>query len=222
MPRPRFDIVVFDLGGVLVQTAQSWAQAHELAGLPPHAIANDPAFERGRSQLAHAYQIGVIGTPEYFDGAAAASRGAYTPAEVARLHHAWSRSEYQGVAEVLDAIDASGAATGALSNTNPAHWARLDGTSEYPNVARLRHRHASHLLRVAKPDAGAYERFCTETGFEPTRVLFFDDGPANVEAARRAGWTAYLVDPHAPTAPQLLHLLRHEGVIQRRVAPRDS
>ncbi|MGE0134710.1 MAG: HAD family hydrolase [Dehalococcoidia bacterium] len=216
MSPARFDVVVFDLGGVLVQIAESWAHAHELAGLPPYDIAHDAEFERRRADLAAGYQLGRIDTSEYYSRVAEVSRGAYAPAAVQRLHHAWSRHEYEGVGDVIDALERSRVATGALSNTNPAHWARLDGTPEYPTVARLQHRHASHVLGLEKPDPRAYERFCEETGFEPARVLFFDDVLANVEAARESGWTAFAIDRHAPTAPQLLRILAREGVVTTR------
>lgn len=216
MSAARFDVVVFDLGGVLVQIAESWAHAHDLAGLPPHDIARDREFDRRRADLAAGYQLGRIETSEYYSRVAEASRGAYTPAAVERLHHAWSRSEYERVGDVIDALEGSGAATGALSNTNPAHWARLDGTPEYPTVARLQHRYASHVLGLEKPDPRAYERFSAETGFEPARVLFFDDVLTNVEAARGSGWTAFAIDRHAPTAPQLLRILAREGILTSR------
>jgi putative hydrolase of the HAD superfamily len=216
MSPARFDVVVFDLGGVLVQIAENWAHAHDLAGLPPHAIAHDLEFERRRVELGADYQLGRMSTADYYSRVAEASRGGYTPAAVERLHHAWSRPEYEGVGGVIDALEEAGVATGALSNTNPAHWARLDGTSEYPTVARLQHRLASHLLGVEKPDPRAYERFCEETGFDPARVLFFDDVLTNVEAARGSGWTAFAIDRHAPTAPQLLQVLGRVGILETR------
>ncbi len=208
-----FDVVVFDLGGVLVQIAASWAQAHDRGGYAAHPITADPTFEATRSALGGLHQVGRLSDREFYEGLAHASRGAYAPADIARIFGAWSGPEYEGVRAVIDALDARGVATGALSNTNPAHWSRLDGTSEYPTVARLRHRHASHLLGVAKPEAAIFEAFAGATGFEPRRTLFFDDVAAYVEGARRAGWTALHIDADRPTAPQLLEALRHLEVI---------
>ncbi len=62
-----------------------------------------------------------------------------------------------------------------------------------------------------KPDPRIYAAFSAASGFESGRTLFFDDALANVEAARALGWTAELIDPHAPTAPQLMrHLVVHD------------
>ncbi len=213
MASTAYDIVVFDLGGVLVQIAQSWAEALQLAGLAPHRGRTGDAFDRARVALGEAYQLGALTSAEYQRRLAAASGGAYVPADIALILDAWSGLEYDGVGAVVDAVESAGATTGALSNTNPAHWARLDGTAEYPTVARLRYRHASHLLGVAKPDPRIFEAFSAAVRVPPGRTLFFDDAPVNVEAARRSGWAAEAVDPDQPTAPQLLAHLRRHGLV---------
>ncbi|MCC6236677.1 MAG: HAD-IA family hydrolase [Dehalococcoidia bacterium] len=208
-----FDVVVFDLGGVLVEIAASWAEAHARSGYAAHPITADPAFEAARADLGALHQVGRLSNRAFYEGLADASRGAYDTAEIERIFAAWSGPEHRDVGRVVDAIEARGVATGSLSNTNPAHWPRLDGTSEYPTVARLGHRHASHLLGVAKPDAAIFEAFTVATGFAPERIVFFDDVEAYVEGARRAGWTAVHIDAGRPTAPQLLEALRHLEVI---------
>lgn len=208
-----FDVVVFDLGGVLVQIAESWSQAHERSGYPPHAVPANAAFDRARSALGALHQVGRLPNQEFYEGLASASAGAYAAADVERIFGSWSGPEYAGVGAVVDALDAAGIATGALSNTNPAHWPRLDGTGEYPTVARLGHRHASHLLGVAKPDVAIFNAFSAATGFAPSRTLFFDDVLGYVEGARLAGWTAVHVDARRQTAPQLIEALRRLEVI---------
>ena len=161
-----FDVVVFDLGGVLVQIAHSWAEAHALAGFDPHhPILVAPDFERARIEHSGAHQLGRLASPDYYRLKAEASRGAYAPADIERIIAVWSGAEYPGVSAVIDALDAARVATAALSNTNAAHWQRLDGTPEYPTVGRLRHRYASHLLGVVKPDPRIYAAFSAATGF---------------------------------------------------------
>ncbi len=115
---------------------------------------------------------------------------------------------------VIAAIDAAGIATGALSNTSEPHWADLRGPqSRYPTVARLRHAVASHLARVLKPDVRIYRAFEAASGISGDRVLFFDDLPQNIEAARAVGWHAERIDPTADTAAQLMAALRRHGVL---------
>ncbi|MFN6043097.1 MAG: HAD-IA family hydrolase, partial [Phycisphaerae bacterium] len=141
-------------------------------------------------------------------------------AEVRRLHHGWLLTEYAGVSDIIDAINAVGhVQTALLSNTNAAHWARhMDspcGTikADYPAIQRITHRHASHLLGHAKPHGDIYRAFEDATGFGPGDILFFDDLPDNIAMARQLGWHAVLIDHTRETAPQLHAALLKTGVL---------
>lgn len=152
MVRP-FDLVVFDLGGVLVRTAASWEEAHELAGLsgtPPR----DEAFSVLLGDLA-ARQDGSLSAERFCELVAEASGGCYDVEDVRRISRAWLRGEYPGIGEVFDRLDGAGVETALLSNTNDGHWDRLvptDGEPEFPTLLRAGHRFASHLLGLVKPD----------------------------------------------------------------------
>ena len=209
------DLVVFDLGGVLVQIVRSWAEAHARAGFPAHPLAEDAAFLARRAPLLDALSTGHIAPAEYYAGVAGASHGLYTPDEVRRIHLAWHWAEYPGVDAVVAAIEASGVLTAALSNTSEPHWADLRGpASRYPTVARLHHAVASHLAGVLKPDPAIYRAVEEASGIEASRLLFFDDLAENVEAARALGWRAERIDPTGDTAAQLLAALRQHGVMR--------
>jgi len=209
------NLIVFDLGGVLVQIARSWGEAHARAGLPPHSIAGDAAFLARRAPLLDALSIGRIAPAEYYAGVAEVSDSVYTPDDVRRIHLAWHWAEYPGVGTVVEAIEASGVLTGALSNTSEPHWADLRGPdSRYPTVARLRHAVASHLAGVLKPDAAIYRAFEEVSGIPAARLLFFDDLPENVEAARGLGWRAEWIDPTGDPAAQLRAALRRHDVLR--------
>ena len=206
--------VVFDLGGVLVQIVRSWGEAHTRAGLPPHPIASDATFLAKRGALVDAMSVGRLKPDAYYAGVAGASGGAYTADEVRRIHLAWHWAEYPGVDAVVAAIEAAGIASGALSNTSAPHWSDLRGPqSRYPTVARLQHAVASHLAGVLKPDPAIYRAFEAASGQPTSRLLFFDDLPENVEAARALGWRAERIDPTGDTAAQLFAALRTHGVL---------
>ncbi len=53
---------------------------------------------------------------------------------------------------------------------------------------------ASCSVGVRKPDAAYFERVQRELGLLPHRIVFWDDAPGNVAAARAAGWTAHLYE----------------------------
>ncbi|MBM4411216.1 MAG: HAD-IA family hydrolase [Chloroflexi bacterium] len=209
------DLVVFDLGGVLVQIVRAWGEAHARAGLTHHPIAEDAAFLARRAPLLNALSVGHIAPVEYYAGVAEASDGVYTPDDIQRSHLAWHWAEYPGVDAAVEAIEAAGVLTGALSNTSEPHWADLRGPdTRYPTVARLRHAVASHLAGILKPDTAIYRAFEEASGVPAARLLFFDDLPENVEAARSLGWRAERIDPAGDTAGQIWAALRQHGVLE--------
>ena len=206
--------VVFDLGGVLVQIVRSWSEACTRAGIPPHPIASDAAFLARRGALVDAMSVGRLEPDAYYSATAEASGGVYAADDVRRIHAAWHWAEYPKVDTVVEAIEAAGIATGALSNTSAPHWAELRGTrSHFPTVARLQHAVASHLAGVLKPNPAIYRAFEAASGQPASRLLFFDDLPENVESARALGWRAEQIDPMGDTAAQLMAALRRHGVL---------
>jgi putative hydrolase of the HAD superfamily len=211
-------VVCFDLGGVLVGHCRSWAEGCERAGVPVHrtaGVASEEAFVQGRAAV-DLYQRGKCGTAEYYARLVAALDGLYRESEVARVHQAWlDEDEYPGVELLVRELNADPLVTTAcLSNTNAAHWAQLAGPlgrSKYPACARLQHRLASHELGCAKPDARVFTLAEERLGRPAARILFFDDTLSHVEAARRAGWRAELIDHQRDTAGQLRRWLHHYG-----------
>ena len=218
----KIRLVCFDLGGVLVKICRNWSEACRAAGLD---VRGNSAGERAgnlRRELMHRFGTGQLSESQWAEETALALGGLYSKSELRRIHHAWSQAEYPGALELIEELNALGVVTACLSNTNSAHWSRLThregeaplpGVPEYPAVLRMRHRHASHLLGLAKPDAAIYRAFEQATEHAPSDLLFFDDLPENVAAARAAGWKAERVNPHGPTIAQLRRLLATHGVL---------
>jgi HAD superfamily hydrolase (TIGR01509 family) len=213
----RQPLVVFDLGGVLLRICRTWEEGCVAAGIPLRARPASPDAEARRHRALVEYQEGRITCSAFFPAYAEAMGGGYSADDVRRVHDAWLLAEYAGVGPLVDALHDAGVETGVLSNTNPSHWARataVDGRpAEFPTASRTRHPHASHLLGVSKPSEAVYRRFERLTGRAPGEIVFFDDGAANVSAARAAGWRAHAVDPEGDTARQMVERLREEGVL---------
>lgn len=213
-------MVCFDVGGVLIRHHRTWGDGCRAAGLPLFPIADDPEVAAARKELSALHTIGRIDGEEFCRRMAETMRGAYSSEEVARVHHAWLIDEYPGVRAVIEGLHAvPGLSTALLSNTNEMHWARFvppDGvTPEFGVCAGIHHPHASHLLGLAKPSAEIYAEFARRVGMDadPGAILFFDDLPDNVAAARRQGWTAEIIDHRTDTAAQLMDHLEFHGVI---------
>lgn len=218
MSRTRVDMVVFDWGGVILRHCRSFPEACERAGLPVRGDVDAEASRARRRPITAAYQRGQISTPAFYDALRDALDGTYTTDELRAIHHAWLIDEYEGVGEVIGAIHARGIATALLSNTNACHWARhlakaCGGGPDYPTAAMLTHRHASHLLGHAKPDADIYHAFVREVGVRPGSLLFFDDLDDNINTARALGWRAQRIDHTGDTASQMRAHLRAHGVL---------
>ncbi len=220
---PPVDLVCFDLGGVLVRICRSWQEACHAARLDVRRESLGRAAERARRELMDLFGTGKIDELEWAERLSVAIAHVYSPAEVRRIHYAWSKTEYEGALDLVNELHAARVATACLSNTNHAHWRRLihhddggallDGLPEYPSVYALRHHFASHVLGVAKPDPGIYRALEDATGRAPGQILFFDDLPTNVGAAKRLGWHATRINPHAETVPQLRFHLKRHGVL---------
>ncbi|MDX2130952.1 MAG: HAD-IA family hydrolase [Planctomycetota bacterium] len=217
-PPGRVGMVCFDLGGVIVKHHRAWRDACAAVGLELRPGIEDPALVARRRELTALYHVGRLGCDEFFSALADATNALYTRDEVRRLHDAWIYAEYEGIADVLhDLVRADRARTGVLSNTNASHWARVGPAPAgaalpyFPAAAVLGHRHASHLLGLAKPDPAIYRAFERETGARGPEILFFDDLPENVAAAAALGWRTVLVDHLGDTASQVrLALRRHD------------
>jgi FMN phosphatase YigB (HAD superfamily) len=212
-------IVVFDWGGVILRICRSWAEGCERAGLDVREGSEHPDLSARRREIAHRYQIGAMDCDSFCRALSVATDGLYTPSEMRRIHDAWLIGEYPGVDELIDRVTGiPKVTTGMLSNTNHLHWIQQlhpseGGTSRFPTARRLEHRHASHVIGVAKPEAGIYERFEASTGFAGSSILFFDDLAENIEAARSRGWNAEQIDHQGDTAQQMLRHLETYGVV---------
>lgn len=205
----HFEIVVFDLGGVLAQIWHTWqgaARESEVStNLDPISeirLIDFPALDE--------YQMRSIDLETYLDRL---SEWSGCPREDAlKLHYGILISEYPGVEEVVKELEGRGVGTGCLSNTNAPHWEVLSSPA-YPAIHRLEHKMASHLVGLNKPDQAIYRCYSETYNVSPERVVFFDDHAGNVAAANEFGFTARKIDPTGNTADQLRGHLADLGIL---------
>jgi FMN phosphatase YigB (HAD superfamily) len=207
-------MVCFDVGGVLVKHRRAWEEGCAAAGLSVRPGSLTPEMAAHRKELAAAYTCGRIDDRKFCAEMSRLMRGEYTPEEIRKIHHVWLGPEYDGIAAVIHRlISVSTIDTGVLSNTNEAHWARMNKVNgrpaEFPAPAMMRHRHASHLLGMMKPDPGVFREFERRTDYRGAEILYFEDLPENAEAARDQGWIVELIDHTGDTAAQV------EGALKR-------
>lgn len=208
-------VVCFDLGGVVVRICNGWAQGCAAAGLDLRTGGVTPDSIDEKTTLVHDLTTGAIDGPAFFAALSAGVQGLYTPQEFERVHRAWILGEYAGVGEIIGALrDHPRCAVACLSNTNHVHWDQLQGLdgARYPAFDALEHKHASHLLRSAKPDEIIYRSFEREMNASGAEILFFDDKQENIDTAFAIGWRARRIDPTTETAPQIEAALADYGV----------
>lgn len=79
-----------------------------------------------------------------------------------------------------------------LSNTNPAHHAKLQAQFAFFEV--FDQLFLSYQVGLMKPDPQIFCRVIEVLGVEPQQIAFFDDGKRNVEVARELGMQAFQVN----------------------------
>jgi putative hydrolase of the HAD superfamily len=180
------DVVLFDLGGVLV----------ELGGVAMFGgwIGEQREEEIWRRWLAcpwvRRYERGQCTTQEFGDGMVESWSLSLSPDEFLDHFRRWPRGLFPGARELL--CDLEGAATRAcFSNTNALHWNDQFRAFELDRL--LEHTFLSFELGLVKPDREAFEHVVESLGVGPERVLFLDDNQLNVEGARAAGIDAVRV-----------------------------
>jgi HAD superfamily hydrolase (TIGR01509 family) len=176
-------VLLFDLGGVLVETS-SQAALHAL--LPQmdkmqilarwHTCRSVGLFERGSispkafaSMFVAEWQLPV------------------EPAEFLGSFALWVRGFYPGAESLLRRLRKQHRIA-CLSNTNAVHWSQLSGIPPAFDVCI-----ASHLTGHMKPDCAAYEQALSTLATPAREVYFFDDLLPNVVAARSIGIQAFQV-----------------------------
>jgi putative hydrolase of the HAD superfamily len=181
----RSRTVVFDLGEVLVPS--TGVMPLLAAELGTTVAELSPAYWSGRA----AYDLG--GSAEEYWTAVLAALGRAPEARLLdRLTEAdsvkWSTLP-RASADLLAHLRGRDVRLGVLSNA-PAPLAAAVRAAEWS--AGVAHLVFSADVALVKPDPQIYAHADSVYGTEPGDVVFFDDRPENVEAARAHGWDAHV------------------------------
>lgn len=206
-PPSRASVVVFDMGGVLID----WNPRHLYVKLIDDAAerenflatvttrewhgdqdrGGDPAEATRRLQALHPGKEALI----------AAFYGRFDE----MLDHAFPE-----MAALVDRLHAAGTPLYLLSNA-PAFldgWLRGPSHRRHPFLGRFRDYVVSGEVGLMKPDAAIYELACRTGGFAACDAVFIDDVAANAEGARRIGMHAV----HHRSAGETIAELRSLGL----------
>lgn len=178
------DVVLFDLGGVLIELAG----VGKMLEWAPDLGSTDELWRRWlHSEAVRRFETGRIGRDEF----AAALVGEFAlpvgHGEFIEAFTWWPRSVYPGAMELLAQMRGR-YRIASVSNTNEIHWERF--ASAWSLDAAFHHNFPSHRVGKLKPDADYFEHVLAELDVPAPRVLFIDDNQINVDGAARVGMLA--------------------------------
>lgn len=182
----HIDLILFDLGGVLIHFTGTQKMLEWTRGkmTEPELIKwyfNSPAV-RG-------FETGIIKTDEFVDLILSELDLAINKNEFIKELSSWFLGPYPGTKELLAKLtDSYKLAT--LSNTNELFWEMFKITDIYE---LFQCHFPSFKIGHLKPDPRIFQHVLDSTGLKPERILFFDDSLPNVESAQKFGIRAYKV-----------------------------
>ncbi len=206
------DVMVFDLGGVLLETAGLPPVLPELVspGSPVDAASftsNDRTWTRAElwqrwitARATDEFESGLIDADLFATRLIDELDLGVTPNALLARMAAWLTGPLPGAIELLAGLrhDYPALQLACFSNSNPIHWP----LKEQWLRAHLDIMLGSHLLGVAKPHQRAFAAAAAELGATPARIGFVDDNQINVSAAAAAGWnTLHVVGVPTLAAP---------------------
>ena len=202
----QFDLILFDLGGVLVELRSS--------PFPEAWLPDGKTFDSVdwfKSDTALQFECGHL-SPEAF--AEGVKNELNLDASTDEILAHFSRRPiglYAGAQQLLLQLKDS-CQLAVLSNTNAVHWPRLIHECELHRY--FSHIFASHRIACAKPDPKAFHHVINTLNVTPGKILSFDDNLVNVAAARRLG----INSRQASSVGQVRAHLREFGLPQGSVS----
>lgn len=192
--------IIFDLGGVLLNLNMPQC-FHNFAELG----ADQQYFMGGGTQKGEQkgaticegitasgdmdlYQVGKISTEDFLAKIQSICRPGTTTDDVLNAWNSCLLDIPPYKLDLLKSLRAKGYKVFMLSNTNDAHWTRIEKenfpepVSEYFDEIFL-----SHELGMAKPNANIYETVLKRIGAPAAECLFIDDAQVNCDAAENVG-----------------------------------
>jgi putative hydrolase of the HAD superfamily len=179
----RQPIILFDLGGVLVDLAD-----------PVTSIGLSMSGEEFwsiwlSSPLVQQFETGRLSASE-FVSQFGAELGFNNADEFDRALRSWHLLLFDGAEEALKSLTESNTIA-LLSNTNEIHWQHVESqTDVFSEFARV---FLSYKTGNAKPSAAAFHDVVQHFGCDPKDIVFFDDNAGNVAAAEAEGLRAVQV-----------------------------
>lgn len=203
--------LLFDFGNVLIDIdiEGAWERLSELRN---PQLSKDQV-ETEVNQLTIKYEVGQISTDLFINGMLKYARKDVQAIDVIEAWNSmligipvYRLSMLEQLREAYNVV--------LLSNTNELHieWVYRHLKQDL-GVEDFDHKYFddtyySHEIHLRKPDAECFHHVCENSFITPSRTLFMDDHPPNIEAANRLGFQTHL----SPPDEEIAEVLKLRGI----------
>ena len=178
------DLVLFDLGGVLVRLGGGVDAMQRLAGL----TSPEEVWTRWLTcAWVRSFESGSCTPRDFAQGVVDDWSLSISAAYFLEQFRAWPDGVFEGARELLDQVRQQ-VRVGCLSNTNALHWS--DHSSKWGLDDRFDVRFLSFEVGLIKPDREIFDHVSETVGVAPHRIVFLDDNQLNVDQAAASGFVA--------------------------------
>ena len=178
------DVILFDLGGVLIELAG----VEQMLAWSPGVATTEELWKRWlHSSAVRRFETGGSGRDEFAQEVIREFGVPVDAEEFLRSFTWWPRALFPGAVDLLAQMRPH-YRLASVSNTNEIHWERFTG--DWSLDASFHHNFPSHRVGKLKPDADYFAHVLEALDAPAQRVLFIDDNTINVDAAARMGMLA--------------------------------
>lgn len=186
---PPFDVVLFDLGGVLERVSA----APQIEAWTGGRIPVDGFWTSWLTcQAVRDFETGSISSDTFALRAVRELGLDVAPSRFLDEFRGWLAGPYEGARELVESVRRTGTRTASFSNSNAVHWPIME--RHQATMELFDANFPSHRLGLCKPDVEAFARVLKLLGRPGERILFIDDNQMNVDGAREAGLRAERVE----------------------------
>ncbi|MER2491058.1 HAD family hydrolase [Catenovulum sediminis] len=182
----KFDVICFDLGGVLLDISG----VNDILGwLGNKQTLPEFWLKWLHSPAVKAFEAGLSSENEFIARVVKEFELPINEAEFEQSYRYWIKGVFNGTFALLSKLQKDYKLV-CLSNTNTIHWPEVEATGilDFMQTA-----YVSFQMQAVKPDATIYQKMLADLNVPPERVLFFDDNQINVDAAIDCGIESYRV-----------------------------
>jgi putative hydrolase of the HAD superfamily len=175
MTSQNIKVIVFDLGGVLVD----WVGTQALVDLSEDSLTEEQARRFWLESLwVRKFEIGRCSSNQFALGVISELHLAVSPDKFLAEFISWDRGLLPGAIELLNNLRPR-FLLACLSNNNELHWKKLNEKDE---LGKKFHRlYISHLTGLIKPTKEAFENLLNDLNHPPDTILYFDDNQECIE-----------------------------------------